>query len=293
MSVPNDSSRRAFFCQESLWQAYVDLATRRGTSVDALINDAMGQYLYNSRSSQEHPAQFARQSYVPGASGSSSSNLGYQGASAQAHEQDPAPHQVVSQAPQASYGGNVQWQQQVAPAPQSVSPVVQGGRVPPPVPNSHYRRPPSIFEEINAPPAIVPGVQPLVLASLNAQQSSRQANYAQPVAQPQVFAQQQAYAQAQGYTQPPLYIFFANQKYIVDKDKYIIGRSSQLADLVIRDGNVSRKHCAIIFKNGAYYITDLDSTNGIEYRGNRIETKRIDEGDQFNICEFNFTFTSN
>ena len=60
---------------------------------------------------------------------------------------------------------------------------------------------------------------------------------------------------------------------------------------VIRDANISRKHCAVIFKNGAYYIKDLDSTNGIEYKGNRIDTKRIDEGDQFNICDFNFTFT--
>ena len=38
-------------------------------------------------------------------------------------------------------------------------------------------------------------------------------------------------------------------------------------------------------------MKDLDSTNGIEYKGNRIDTKRIDEGDQFNICDFNFTFT--
>lgn len=91
--------------------------------------------------------------------------------------------------------------------------------------------------------------------------------------------------------QPPLYIVFANQRYTVDKDKFIIGRSSQLADLVIRDGNISRKHCAIIYKGGAYYIKDLDSTNGIEYKGQRIDTKRIDEGDVFNICEFQFTFT--
>lgn len=90
---------------------------------------------------------------------------------------------------------------------------------------------------------------------------------------------------------PSLYIVFANKRYLVDKDKYIIGRSSQLADLVIRDSNISRKHCAVIYKNGAFYIKDLDSTNGIEFKGNRIDAKRIEEGDQFNICEFHFTFT--
>ncbi len=124
----------------------------------------------------------------------------------------------------------------------------------------------------------------MVLASLN--------NNPQRMS-PQPMAQQPQYQAAPqpGFGQPPLYIIFANQKYTVDKDKYIIGRSSQLADLVIRDGNISRKHCAILFKNGQYYIKDLDSTNGIEFQGNRIDTKRIEEGDQFNICEFQFTFT--
>ena len=96
--------------------------------------------------------------------------------------------------------------------------------------------------------------------------------------------------------QPPLYIIFANQRYTVDKDKFIIGRSSQLADLVIRDANISRSHCAIVFKNGAYYIKDLHSTNGIQFQEpnkepRNIDSKRIDEGDRFNICEFQFTFT--
>lgn len=155
----------------------------------------------------------------------------------------------------------------------------QNNRVPPPSPN--YRRPPSVFED----PASdrVGGAQPMALASL--------AEPRQPYPQgPQPIAPMGAQASAQ-YGQPPLYIIFANQKYTVDKDKYIIGRSSQLADLVIRDANISRKHCAVIYKNGAYYIKDLDSTNGIEFKGNRIDTKRIEEGDVFNICEFSFQFT--
>ena len=126
----------------------------------------------------------------------------------------------------------------------------------------------------------------MVLASLS--QPAQPQNNASVIPQPQAYAQRNQQV-PQG--QPPLYIIFGNQRYTVEKDKYIIGRSSQLADLVIRDGNMSRKHCAVIFNNGSYYIKDLDSTNGIEFQGHRIDTKRIEEGDQFNICEFHFTFT--
>ena len=77
----------------------------------------------------------------------------------------------------------------------------------------------------------------------------------------------------------------------MNKDKFIIGRASQMTDLTIRDGNVSRKHCAIIYRGGQYYIKDLDSTNGIEYKGSRIDSKKVEEGDTYNFCEYELRFT--
>ena len=91
--------------------------------------------------------------------------------------------------------------------------------------------------------------------------------------------------------QPPVYLIFNNNRYVIDKEKFIIGRGSQQTDLTIRDGNISRKHCAVIFRNGAYYIKDLGSTNGIEYRGNRIESKKIEEGDTFYLCDYELRFS--
>ena len=90
---------------------------------------------------------------------------------------------------------------------------------------------------------------------------------------------------------PQLSLIFNGQRYPVTKDKFIIGRASQMTDLTIRDGNVSRKHCAIIYRGGQYYIKDLDSTNGIEYKGSRIDSKKVDEGDLFNICDYELRFT--
>jgi len=96
-------------------------------------------------------------------------------------------------------------------------------------------------------------------------------------------------AQAGGF--PTLFLVFNNQRYPVVKDQFIIGRGSKTSDLAIKDGNISRKHAAVIRRNGTYYIKDLGSTNGIDYKGMRIDNKRIDEGDVFHICDYELRFT--
>jgi hypothetical protein len=88
-----------------------------------------------------------------------------------------------------------------------------------------------------------------------------------------------------------LFLVFNNQRYPIDKDQFIIGRGSKTSDLPIKDGNISRKHAAVIRRNGTFYIKDLGSTNGIDYRGMRIDNKRIDEGDIFHICDYQLRFT--
>lgn len=90
---------------------------------------------------------------------------------------------------------------------------------------------------------------------------------------------------------PPLYVIFNGQKIPVTKDEFVIGRGSKTADLPIKDGNISRRHAAIVFQGGAYYVKDLGSTNGIEYGGRRIDSKRIEEGDMVAICDYELRFT--
>jgi hypothetical protein len=90
---------------------------------------------------------------------------------------------------------------------------------------------------------------------------------------------------------PVLFLVFNNQRIPIDKDQFIIGRGSKSSDLAIKDGNISRKHAAVIRRNGMFYIKDLGSTNGIDYKGMRIDNKRIDEGDIFHICDYELRFT--
>lgn len=95
---------------------------------------------------------------------------------------------------------------------------------------------------------------------------------------------------AQG-SPPVLYLVFNTERIPIDKDQFIIGRGSKTSDLAIKDGNISRKHAAVIRRNGVYYIKDLGSTNGIDFKGMRIDNKRIEEGDVFHLCDYELRFT--
>jgi pSer/pThr/pTyr-binding forkhead associated (FHA) protein len=90
---------------------------------------------------------------------------------------------------------------------------------------------------------------------------------------------------------PKLTLIFQGRKIPIAGNQFIIGRGVKVSDLTIRDANISRKHAAIIFHNGAYYLKDLGSTNGIEYKGQRLDSKRIDEGDVFSVCDYELNFT--
>jgi hypothetical protein len=91
---------------------------------------------------------------------------------------------------------------------------------------------------------------------------------------------------------PSLTLIYQGRKIPVTNTQFIIGRGAKSSDLAIKDANVSRKHAAIIFHNGAFYLKDLGSTNGVEYKGKQVDSKRIDEGDVFSICghELHFTY---
>ena len=73
--------------------------------------------------------------------------------------------------------------------------------------------------------------------------------------------------------------------------EFIIGRGAKTADLPIKDGNISRRHAAIIFQNGAFYMKDLGSTNGVEYQGRRVDGRHIQEGDVYQLCDYELRFT--
>lgn len=90
---------------------------------------------------------------------------------------------------------------------------------------------------------------------------------------------------------PSLFVVFNGQKIPVTKDEFVVGRGSKSADLPIKDGNISRRHAAVVFQNGAFFMKDLGSTNGVEFDGRRVDTRRIEEGDLYRICDYELRFT--
>ena len=58
----------------------------------------------------------------------------------------------------------------------------------------------------------------------------------------------------------------------VSKNEVTIGRSDK-ADFPVKDEALSRLHCLVELLNGEFFITDLNSTNGVSIDGKRIEPK--------------------
>jgi hypothetical protein len=96
---------------------------------------------------------------------------------------------------------------------------------------------------------------------------------------------------SQAAARKTLVLKFNGQQFPIEKDEFIIGRGARSADLAIRDGNISRRHAAVVLHDGVFFMKDLGSTNGIEYAGQRVESKRIDEGDVYHICDYELRFS--
>ena len=59
----------------------------------------------------------------------------------------------------------------------------------------------------------------------------------------------------------------------------VIGRSRE-ADITVDDPNVSRRHAEVRHEDGAYWIVDLGSTNGITINGKRVERAKLEPDDE-------------
>ena len=81
------------------------------------------------------------------------------------------------------------------------------------------------------------------------------------------------------------------RRVVIDKTRFVIGRNSLSCDLAIKDTKISRQHAMVEYLSGRYYIVDMGSTNGVEFRGQRVGRKAIYEGDVFRICTHDIRFS--
>lgn len=273
----NKKTVRHFQCRDYLWEIFEQMSAELECSTDYLINEAMRQYArsrnYGTNRSLsdsggaitasglaapalEEPAASVTPTGVPIPSLRSAieERRSYPSIST-------APASPSSPAPSTSPDVRKELRAQravTAPRPPSIAQMKAPGSLPPPPP-----RRPSAGNVLTTPvPPPLPN-GPSVSSS------------------------------AAGRTQQrvPLFAIFGGQKIPINKDEYVIGRSAKAADLPIKDGNISRRHAAIVFQSGAFYIKDLGSTNGVEFDGRQIDSKRIEEGDVFRLCDYEIQFT--
>lgn len=69
----------------------------------------------------------------------------------------------------------------------------------------------------------------------------------------------------------------------LDKPITVVGRSSQLCDLVIQHTSVSKMHCLLVKTDGLIYLRDLGSTNGTRVNGQRVIRGALLPGDQISF----------
>ncbi|MCR5486858.1 MAG: FHA domain-containing protein [Lachnospiraceae bacterium] len=79
----------------------------------------------------------------------------------------------------------------------------------------------------------------------------------------------------------------------IDKSPYLIGKRNERVDGVIPDGSVSRVHASIMNRDGRYFLSDMNSTNGTFINGRRLElneTAVLEDGDEIGFANVTMTF---
>jgi predicted component of type VI protein secretion system len=76
------------------------------------------------------------------------------------------------------------------------------------------------------------------------------------------------------------------------RDRLTIGRRES-CDICTQFPNISGLHCELNFRNGYWYIRDLNSTNGIKVNGQRVSAKLLHPGDEVAIGRRRYTIQYN
>jgi hypothetical protein len=80
------------------------------------------------------------------------------------------------------------------------------------------------------------------------------------------------------------------ERHEIDRGRVVLGRSKD-ADLQVVDPNVSRRHAELRQEGDAYWLIDLDSTNGVEVRGKRVKRLKLEEGTRFTLGSTEIAFS--
>ncbi len=77
----------------------------------------------------------------------------------------------------------------------------------------------------------------------------------------------------------PAALLVDGKRHELAKREVVLGRSRE-CDITIDDPNISRRHAEIRHEEGAYWIVDLNSTNGVVVNGRRVRRAKLSPEDR-------------
>jgi FHA domain len=75
-------------------------------------------------------------------------------------------------------------------------------------------------------------------------------------------------------------------------ERMTIGRTPE-ADVFLDDVTVSRDHASLVHRQGAWYLDDSGSLNGTYVNRQRIDTHKLDDGDEVQVGKYKLAYLAN
>jgi FHA domain len=81
----------------------------------------------------------------------------------------------------------------------------------------------------------------------------------------------------------------AGESFTIEGERMSIGRTPD-ADVFLDDVTVSRNHALLVERQDGHYIDDLGSLNGTYVNRRRIESHRLEDGDEIQIGKYKLSY---
>jgi hypothetical protein len=81
------------------------------------------------------------------------------------------------------------------------------------------------------------------------------------------------------------------ESFALDAERMTIGRRPD-SDIFLDDVTVSRDHALLVRRGEEFFLDDLGSLNGTYVNRRRIESARLDDGDELQVGKYKLTFLS-
>ena len=79
------------------------------------------------------------------------------------------------------------------------------------------------------------------------------------------------------------------QSFPLQGERMVIGRSPE-AEVFLDDVTVSRDHAMLVRRSGAWYLDDSGSLNGTYVNRRRIDSHKLEDGDELQVGKYKLTY---